>query len=188
MRLGVTDTAPGYGCYWERLSGLGGSLSEIIANDFIGFNSAQAIVDIASSDLAFSTDADCRTWFSTPVVGFQASIPPGTWLVGNQVAPGTYQANANYGCCWERDRNFSGSLSGIIANNFVASAGRQLVSIAASDAGFNTDGDCGVSTRLCYNSLVGPLFVETPEQSSDDMERQWVMHRSKSSRLRASSR
>ncbi len=77
-------SAPSNGCYWERQSGLGGTLGEIIANDFIGFNAAQWIVDIRSSDRAFKTDADCGTWYNTPRQGAQASIPPGVWLVGSQ--------------------------------------------------------------------------------------------------------
>jgi hypothetical protein len=47
-------------------------------------------VDIAGSDLAFSTTADCGTWYTTPRLGSQSSIPSGTWLVGAQIAPGTY--------------------------------------------------------------------------------------------------
>jgi hypothetical protein len=48
-------TVPSNGCYWERLSGLGGTVSEIITNDFVGSGYEQAIVDIKPSDLAFST-------------------------------------------------------------------------------------------------------------------------------------
>ena len=46
-------TNPASGCYWERLSDTGGSLSDILANEFISFDSGQEIVDIASSDYAF---------------------------------------------------------------------------------------------------------------------------------------
>src|SRR3954466_9022393 len=41
---------PRHGCYWERLSGLGGSVGEIIANEFIPDDVGQWIVDIPSSD------------------------------------------------------------------------------------------------------------------------------------------
>jgi hypothetical protein len=69
-------------CYWERESGLGGTLGEIIANDFVGFTSRQVIVDIAGSDLAFKTQSACGTWTQTAMSGVsRTSISPGFWLV-----------------------------------------------------------------------------------------------------------
>jgi len=149
-----TDIGPGRyfaavssGCYWERLSGLGGTLGEIIANDFIGFPAQQWIVDIAGSDRAFKTDSSCNTWFMSPRTGAQSTIPPGAWLMGSQIAAGTYRANAASGCYWERRRDFGGTLSGVIANDFVASGGSVLVQLSPGDAGFTSDGDCGTWTR-----------------------------------------
>jgi outer membrane murein-binding lipoprotein Lpp len=46
------------GCYWERLSGLSGTNSDIIANDNA---SGPAIVTIESSDVAFATNR-CGEW------------------------------------------------------------------------------------------------------------------------------
>jgi len=138
---------PANGCYWERLSGFGGTSSEIIANDFVGFDSRQGIVDIASSDYGFKTDGDCGTWYNTPRHGQQSSITPGTWLVGSQIAAGSYRANVQSGCYWERLRDFSGRVSGIIANEYVSSAGQQSITIQPSDAGFSADEDCGGWSR-----------------------------------------
>ena len=45
-------------CYWERLSGFGGSFDDIIANDN---NDAVAIVTISASDAGFSVTR-CGTW------------------------------------------------------------------------------------------------------------------------------
>lgn len=45
-------------CYWERLSGFGGQLEDIIAN---GNPSGQAIVTIAPTDVAFKSQR-CGTW------------------------------------------------------------------------------------------------------------------------------
>jgi len=165
-------TVPANGCYWERLSGLGGTLAEIIANDIISGYS-QAIVDIKASDLAFSTNAACGTWFSTPRVAFQAVIPSGTWLVGAQVTSGTYQANASSGCYWERLRDFAGDFTSIIANNFVSGAGSQLVSIAAGDVGFTTNNSCGTWTRV--SSQIG---TSSPAQNLTELEQRWLMKRS----------
>lgn len=146
-------TDPADGCYWERLRGLGGSLGDIIANDFVGYNAAQIIVDIASGDLAFKTDADCGTWSGNPRRGLAANISPGAWLVGSQVSPGTYSANASSGCYWERLRGFSGELSSVIANDFVSGGGRVLVTIQGGDVGFQADAECGEFTRV--SSLAG---------------------------------
>ena len=146
------------GCYWERQKGLSGSTSDIIANDFLSFNTAQYIVDILSSDLAFQTDAECGTWFNSPRTGAQATIPPGIWLVGSQITPGTYRVDARSGCYWERLRNFEGVISSIIDNEFVSSAGQQLVTISSSDVGFNNDAECGTWTRtttLSSTSVTG---------------------------------
>lgn len=167
-------TDPNSGCYWERESGLGGTLNEIIANDFVGYNAAQIIVDIKSSDLAFKTDADCGTWTQTPRGGVMTSIAPGMWLVNSQVTPGTYRANAASGCYWERLRHFEGVLSGIIANNFVASAGQQLVTIAAGDVGFNTDADCGTWTRV---SFAGTDRAPDGTEAPQGIEANWRAHR-----------
>ncbi len=46
------------GCYWARLSGFGGTLDEILANDF---TDSTAIVAIAASDRGFSATR-CGTW------------------------------------------------------------------------------------------------------------------------------
>lgn len=176
-----TDIAPGRyfsvpsnGCYWERLAGLGGTLADVIANDFIGFNAGQWIVDIGPSDRAFKTDADCNTCYNTPRQGSQASIAPGVWLVGAQFTPGTYRASAQSGCYWERLRDFTGTLSGIIANEFVSSAGPQLVSIGASDVGFSTDADCG--TWTCVSGLSAQA---SPPQATGSLESNWLANRAR---------
>ncbi len=135
------------GCYWERQSGFGGTFNEIIANDFVGYNPPQYIVDILGSDFGFEADPECGTWHNSPRQPAQSSLPPGVWLVGAQIQPGTYQINAGAGCYWERLRHFQHNLDGIIANDFSSSARTQFVTISSSDVGFNNDGDCGTWTR-----------------------------------------
>jgi hypothetical protein len=169
--------APAAGCYWERRSGLGGTFAEILANDFIGPNQAQAIVDVLASDVGFSTNGECRTWSTQPPYGFQSSIPPGAWLVGGQVAAGIYRANANAGCYWERRRNFTGTSAAIIANDFVSSAGPQTVAIAADDVGFYADANCGVWIRIAAVTTV------STGGSPSDVHAKWNQHRARSSRL-----
>jgi hypothetical protein len=143
----VAETA-GPGCYWERLSGLGGTLDEILANDFRGY-AGRVIVDIRSTDLAFSFDADCGTFKTYTAPPSPApTISPGSHVVGSNIYSSTYSASAAGGCYWERVTSFDGTLSSIIANDFVGSAGTQYVTINPGDVGFSTDGDCGVWTKL----------------------------------------
>ena len=184
-----TDIAPGRyftnpsnGCYWERLSGTGGSLAEVLANEFIGFNSPQEIVDISRSDYAFKPDSDCGTWrLSAPVPAPAAgSIPPGRWLVGRQVPAGEYETNAQSGCYWERLRGFSGNLRDIIANDFVGDAGRQIVSISSSDEGFYSDSDCGTWSRQGSGFSVSKGAVSSPATDSGTIDRNRQMHRARS--------
>jgi hypothetical protein len=137
---------PGSSCYWERLSGFGGTLTEILANDFVGYAALQIVVDIRADDRGFNSTS-CGNWYTSGRQAFQTDIHPGVWVVGDQLTPGTYQANVGAGCYWERKRNFLGDLNSIIANDFIASAGSHLVSISANDVGFLTDGDCGTWTR-----------------------------------------
>lgn len=56
---GLGDARPGYHCYWARLSGLGGELSDVIANS--GSQSGPIIVTIKKTDSAF-TSHSCGDW------------------------------------------------------------------------------------------------------------------------------
>jgi hypothetical protein len=172
-----SDTSDG--CYWERLRGFGGTLSDIIANDFVGYNALQYIVDVRSSDLAFAPDSDCGTWFKdSPRQPAQSTIPPGVWLVGAQIAPGTYQISAGAGCYWERLRNFEHVLSSIIANDFSSSAGSQFVTISQRDVGFQNDGDCGTWSRALSVESGQKSDLEG-EHSPLDIERHWNAYQRK---------
>ena len=162
------------GCYWERLSGFSGNLADIIANESIGYDAGQEIVDILPTDSGFSNDAECGTWFDTPRGGASpTSILPGNWLVGSQVVPGTYRAQAAPGCYWERLRDFSGQLSGIIANDFVSEAGQQIVTIDGSETGFDADSDCGPWTRVSSLGRAAPSRRASP----DYVQHNWELNR-----------
>jgi hypothetical protein len=154
-------SVPGSSCYWERQSGFGGSLAEILANDFVGYAANHYIVDILVSDRGFKTESACGTWFNTPRAGAQSDIRAGIWLVGSQVSAGTYRATVQSGCYWERLRDFTGNLSGIIANNFIASAGSQLVTISGGDAGFQSTAACGTWSRVSSSSPDGERASES---------------------------
>lgn len=137
-----SSAGPAAFCYWERTSGFGGSLNEIITN---GLGSPE-IVTISPSDAGFSTRG-CGTW--SPVATTypatpQLSFGDGTYAVNRHIAPGTYRAGGVAGdnCYWARLSNFSGEFGGIITN----ANGTLIVTIGASDTGFTSSG-CGTWTR-----------------------------------------
>ena len=72
-------------------------------------------------------------------------IADGTFLVGTDLAPGTYRAPGGDGCYWERLRGFGGTIAEVIAND--NARGPVLVTIAPTDAGF-TARRCGAFTRV----------------------------------------
>lgn len=165
------------GCYWERNSGLGGTLGEINANDVFIDDPMQVIVDVLTNDVAFTTDADCGSWYITARQPAQATIRSGLWLVNQQIAPGTYTAATGAGCYWERLRDFQGSLNGIIANDFIDAGGTFSVTIHAGDAGFSSDGDCGTWSLAAGG--VERLSDDELEQSQASIKRAWEKHRAR---------
>jgi hypothetical protein len=82
---------------------------------------------------------------ATEVGGLKTSFADGTWLVGKDIKPGTYRTQAQSGCYWERDRDLSGGLNSIIAND--NGNGQAIVKIASTDAAFVSQ-DCGTWQRI----------------------------------------
>jgi hypothetical protein len=70
----------------------------------------------------------------------------GVYLVGSDIAPGTYRAKVtSNNCYWARLK--STNPQDIISNDNVSSGGQALVTISASDKAFQTDG-CGKWTKV----------------------------------------
>lgn len=138
---------PESSCYWERLSGSGGTLEEIEANDNIAL---QGLVTIKKSDYAFSTT--CEGWYAVEdyIALFDQGIGKtmeelngfipgdGQYIVGYDILPGTYRSKGNDGCYIARLGGFSGELDEIISNDF--GNGNMLVTIKSGDEGFETSG------------------------------------------------
>ncbi len=59
IQPGTYRSSEGDGCYWARLSGFGGTIREVIANDFR--SSGRARVQIRARDTGF-TSSNCGTW------------------------------------------------------------------------------------------------------------------------------
>jgi hypothetical protein len=127
-------------CYWERLSGFGGTFSEILGNNNV-FNSTE-IVTISSTDRGFYSSSDCGTWTNdlSPITSNPtAPFANGTYIVGTDIAPGTWRGSlTSSSCYWERLNGFGGLLFNIIANELTVSS--TVVTISASDRGFRTNG------------------------------------------------
>ena len=124
-------------CYWARLSGFGGTLDEIIANDL---GPGRKLAAIVSTDVGFDTSG-CGRWKPHETVASPlTTIPDGIWMVGPEILPGTYSAPGGDFCYWARLSGFTGSLDEVIANDL--GAGRKIVTIQQGDAGFDTRG-CG---------------------------------------------
>jgi hypothetical protein len=71
----------------------------------------------------------------------------GTYRVGIDIPSGLYRSPGGYGCYWERLSGFSGSFDDIIANDFTT-GGTVYVQILPSDAGFYTESDCGIWSKI----------------------------------------
>lgn len=131
------------GCYWERLSGFSGGLSDVIAN---GLSNVHQVVSIAPTDAGFSTKG-CGTWtsnLSALTTSPTAPFGDGVFIVGTDISAGTWSAPGGSGCYWERLSGFSGELSDVIANDFGTTT--PVVTISSSDVGFTSDG-CGAWTK-----------------------------------------
>lgn len=136
--------APGDFCYWERLSGLGGSFEEIIAN---GTPSGPTLITVLATDAAFSSEG-CGEWSEdlSPLRPDAASpFGDGIYMVGVDIAPGTWQAEGGELCYWAKLSGFSGGFDELVAND--AGSTRPIVTIATGDRGFETSG-CGQWSRV----------------------------------------
>jgi hypothetical protein len=132
-------------CYWERLSGFGGTLGEIIAND--NADDAYAVVTIGKSDKGFSSSG-CGTWTNdlSRVTDSKTKLTiDGTYIVSTDLTPGTWRSSGGEFCYWARLSGFGGTLGSIIANDNVF-GGSAVVTIHSTDKGFHTQG-CGTWTR-----------------------------------------
>ena len=141
---GTYRSPGGSSCYWERLSGFGGTLGEIIAN---GFADVKIVVEISSSDAGFSTSS-CGTWtnnLSAITPSQTAPFGEGTYIVGVDIAAGTWTAPGGSSCYWERLSGFGGQLSDVISNDFGTAS--PVVAISAGDAGFKSS-HCGTWTKI----------------------------------------
>ena len=76
-------------CYWARLSGASGDFSDLISNENA---SGQFYVEVQPTDKYFKVDCEVTPLNDWPVpVEPLSEIGPGMYLVGRDIAPGTYR-------------------------------------------------------------------------------------------------
>ncbi|MGX2961700.1 SH3 domain-containing protein [Peribacillus sp. JNUCC 23] len=122
--------------YWERQSGLSGSLNDIIANDA---PSGQSYVEIKSTDIGFMFQGGTFVKFN-PLNhnhSIKSTFKDGTYLVGVDILPGIYKGTGSDGY-WEVSSSVSGELDDIIVNDIPS--GTTYVEIGADDFSFKTSG------------------------------------------------
>lgn len=130
-------------CIWERRSGFGGTFEETIAlAGTFALEGSEVIqtVNISATDVGFSTDEDCGSWSLVPTLGPQATtFGTGTWVVGVEIAPGTYRSTDTSGdCVWNRLSGFGGTLDEWVASDFTEVV--QTVTISAADISSASEG------------------------------------------------
>jgi hypothetical protein len=84
-----------------------------------------------------------KTATPPPPPGPATSFGDGTYLVGTDIRAGLYKTEGvgdGTGCYWERDKDLSGGLDSIIANDNIS--GPTTVQIASSDKAFKSNGGC----------------------------------------------
>jgi hypothetical protein len=125
-------------CYWARLKDLSGSLDALLAND----NSiGQYYIEVRPTDQALQTDCELIPLASVPApTEIPQVIPPGMYLVGRDIQPGTYRGEAGAdisdSCYWARLSDVAGELDGVLAND--NATGQFYVQVAASDFALST--------------------------------------------------
>jgi len=144
VRPGTYRTRTGSGgCYFARLKGFGGSVDEILAS---GATNAPAVVTILPTDKGFQSD-HCAPWTANvSPIARNNSVGPGDYIVGIDLQPGTYRSGGGgLACYFARLRGFTHAPGDVIANNHTQ--GSAIVSIAASDRGFTSNG-CGTWSKV----------------------------------------
>ena len=138
IHVGKAGTGILDSCYWERLSGVSGEFSDIIANDNA---TGQFYVEILPTDKYFKVDCDIIPLDDWPAPAEPLSeIAPGTYLIGRDITAGTYRGETGTGtldsCYWERLSRVSGEFDDLIAND--NATGQFFVSVKNTDYALTT--------------------------------------------------
>lgn len=72
-------------------------------------------------------------------------LADGTYVVGTDIAPGTYRTAGGPHCYWARLKGFGGASGDVVTNGLPTAT--ELVTVAPSDVGFTSRG-CGAWTKV----------------------------------------
>ena len=141
-------------CFWVKLPGLAGwPAGYDIQNMPHSYEPQRAIVELSDTDLMFDSSG-CSTWRRVDSIDeierwagadLSDGVPPGLWLVGREIEPGTYAAEQDLAgvaeCQWRRLAGFSGADADVRGRGQVVHVREPLtVTIEEDDIAFATDG------------------------------------------------
>ena len=134
---GVLDT-----CYWARLQGVSGALDDILANDNV---MGQFYIEVLEGDGYLETHCQITSLAAWPEPSeLPESLQPGTYLVGRDIAAGTYRGEAGEEvldwCYWARLNGVTGEPKDVAANHN-ATGGPFYVEVLDTDYALNTTCD-----------------------------------------------
>ncbi|MBT2547351.1 hypothetical protein J7I85_03245 [Arthrobacter sp. ISL-65] len=143
IKPGLYKSTGGSFCYWARLSGFSGNLSDIKANDIV---SGVAYVQILPGDVGFETSG-CGAWTTVPSTGARATsiTKDGIYRVGIDILPGDYYGYGSGSSCYMAMLSGFGGTFDEIYDNYLGSAW-VIVTIPSWVRGFEVH-NCGTLTR-----------------------------------------
>jgi hypothetical protein len=130
-------------CSWARLAEPLAGVEQVIGSDL---GSGPRLVTVGKRDESFRSTG-CGRWTSdlSRITDDRTAFGDGMFLVGEDIAAGTYRSVGSGTCSWSRLSGFGGSADEVIAS--MVAVGPQEVGIRGSDKGFASAG-CGGWTRL----------------------------------------
>ena len=157
-------------CEWYRTAPVSLVASDGGSGDIGGLRSAgRQVVEVKSGDVGFSASG-CGEWRLVPEVGQGDGAPDkelasefgvGTYMVGRDIAPGTYVSESVVGdrCEWSVLAGFGGSSAD--ATRSGVGVLRGIVRVFSGDVGFYSSGCSG------WRALTGLERVEPPSSFGD---------------------
>ena len=142
---GVYAALGGKSCLWHSFTGSGGSTDDIVRIGHPGRPVVMIGPEYRGFHIAGFQSVGCGRWrpideITEPV----EDITDGTWIVGQEIEPGTYLSTSR--CPWFRLSGFNDEPNEVIARNDFAE-GKSTVTIESTDAGFMSFG-CGGWARV----------------------------------------
>jgi hypothetical protein len=142
MAPGVWRAVRAVNCTWKRLSARDPTDEAVVGSG------SSLTVELHPSDVAFWSEG-CGWWtqiLTPPSASPTEPFGPGTWLVGQEVAPGSWQnSNSSAQCSWARLKTLDGGSLAAISSGTTGADGL-VIEIGTDDVAFHSWG-CGTWTR-----------------------------------------